>query len=380
MIATESRVNLLADLDDPRFATQPVHEALEALYARGIRVQRYVRTPERYLSWIDAQFGGSWSSEAYAGGSYIAEDAKGPLGFATFDPRGLHFRWLRAWATRHDVGIFGPFGLVPRARKTGLGPVLLQGALFSLRERGYARALIPAVQSGRLIKYYERTTGAHVVEALPLHPSGRAYRTAVLASGNGSNFQAIIDAVREQRLPLELVSLIANRTQAYALERARAAQIPSTILVWERGVQPRAAYDAAVLEAVERAQPDLVLLLGWMHVLPRAFVECFPQTLNLHPAFLPLDLPLETVTMPDGYVIPAFRGAHAIEDAIAYGSPWFGASVHRLRVEVDRGEIMARAPLLRAPEEPVEALVERIHALERQVLVAAIRRWTFEQP
>jgi phosphoribosylglycinamide formyltransferase-1 len=373
-------VNLLADLDDPRFAAQPVHEALEALYARGISVQRYVRTPERYLSWIDAQFGGSWSSEAYVGGSYVAEDGDGPLGFATFDPRGLHFRWLRAWATRDDVGIFGPFGLVPRARKTGLGPVLLQGALFSLRERGYTRALIPAVQSGKLIQYYERTTGARVVEDLPLHASGRTYRTVVLASGNGSNFQAIIDAVQERRLPLELVSLIANHAEAYALERARAAQVPAATLVWERSAQSRADYDAAVLDAVERAQPDLVLLLGWMHVLPRAFVERFPQTLNLHPAFLPLDLPLDTVTMPDGYVIPAFRGARAIQDAVDYGSPWFGASVHRLRLEVDRGEIMTRAPLRRGATEPVEALVERIHALERQVLVAAVRRWTFEQP
>jgi phosphoribosylglycinamide formyltransferase 1 len=84
--------------------------------------------------------------------------------------------------------------------------------------------------------------------------------------------------------------------------------------------------------------------------------------------------------MPGGYVIPAFRGKHAIDDAVAYESPWFGASVHRVRLEVDRGEIMTRAPLLRGRDEPVDALTERIHALEHQVLVASIRRWTFEQP
>lgn len=380
MIATESRVNLLADLRDSRFAATPVHEALEALDGRGIHVQRYVRTPERYLSWIDAEFGGSWSSEAYAGGSYVAEDADGPVGFAAFDPRGLRFRWLSAWSARDDVGIFGPFGLAPRARKTGLGPVLLQGALFSLRERGYSQALIPAVQSGELISYYERNAGAHVVEDLPLHPSGRAYRTVVLASGNGSNFQAVIDSVNAQRLPLELVSLIVNRYDAYAVQRAQAAQIPATTLVWNRSTTSRSAYDAEVLDAVTRAQPELVLLLGWMHILPRAFVEQFAQTLNLHPAFLPLDPLLDTVTMPGGYVIPAFRGARAIDDAVAYGSPWFGASVHRLRAEVDRGEIMTRAPLLRRSDEPIEQLIERIHALEHDVLAAAVRRWTFEQP
>jgi phosphoribosylglycinamide formyltransferase-1 len=380
MILTEFRVNLLTDLQDSRFAAMPVHEALEALDGRGIHVQRYVRTPEQYLSWIDSEFGGSWSSEAYVGGSYIATDAHGPIGFAAFDPRGLRFRWLRAWSDRDDVGIFGPFGLTKRARKTGLGPVLLQGALFSLRERGYTQALIPAVQSGELIAYYQRNAGARVVEDLPLHPAGRAYRTVVLASGNGSNFQAVIDAAHEGRVPLDLVSLIANRGDAYAVQRAHAAGIPATTLVWDRATSSRPDYDAAVIDAVAQAKPDLVLLLGWMHVLPRTFVENFPQTLNLHPAFLPLDPQLDTVTMPGGYVIPAFRGKHAIDDAVAYESPWFGASVHRLRLEVDRGEIMTRAPLLRGRDEPVDALIERIHTLEHQVLVAALRRWTFEQP
>ncbi|HEY0797540.1 MAG TPA: formyltransferase family protein, partial [Candidatus Baltobacteraceae bacterium] len=98
------------------------------------------------------------------------------------------------------------------------------------------------------------------------------------------------------------------------------------------------------------------------------------------PAFLPFDPQLDTVTMPDGTTIPAFRGARAIDDAQAWGSPWFGASVHRLRLEVDRGDIVARAPLLRRVDESSAALIERIHALEHGVLVAAARRWVFEQP
>jgi phosphoribosylglycinamide formyltransferase-1 len=202
------------------------------------------------------------------------------------------------------------------------------------------------------------------------------YRTVVLASGNGSNLQAVIDAVAEKRIPLDLVSLIVNRADAYALERAKAATIPVVTLLWDRAVMSRADFDTMVLNAVAAARPDLVLLLGWMHVLPLAFFTMFPHVMNVHPAFLPLDSRLDTVTMPDGEVMRAFRGTRAIDDGIAAGARWFGVSVHWVSEEVDRGEILVRAPLLRGLRETREALIERIHTLEHHCLVKGIERWT----
>jgi phosphoribosylglycinamide formyltransferase-1 len=373
-------VNLLASLNDPRFAGREVHHALEALDRDGVRVERFHRTPERVLSWIDAEFGGSWAPEAALGGAYIASDANGIAGFAAYDPRGLEFSWLQRWKSQPDVGIFGPFGVAKRARGTGVGLVLLHGGLFSLRERGYARALIPAVTGDRLIAYYERHAGAGVVDRYDLAPPARRFRTVVLASGNGSNFQAVIDAARDGTLPLDITSLVVNRDDAFARKRALAAGIEVRDAVWNRKTTSRADYDARLLEIVTAERPDLVLLLGWMHVLPAAFVERFRQSINIHPAFLPVDPALDCVTMPDGTQLPAFRGARAFDDALRAELGWSGVSVHRLSIDVDRGSILARAPLALSATQSDEEARAMLHALEHRVLVAAIRRWVFEQP
>jgi phosphoribosylglycinamide formyltransferase-1 len=83
--------------------------------------------------------------------------------------------------------------------------------------------------------------------------------------------------------------------------------------------------------------------------------------------------------MPDGTPLPAFRGARAVDEALAYGAAWFGASVHRVGLEVDRGEVMVRAPLSRIEGETRETLFERIHAVERRILIEAIERWIDER-
>ncbi|MBV9647325.1 MAG: GNAT family N-acetyltransferase [Candidatus Eremiobacteraeota bacterium] len=372
--------NLLADLRQSRFTQTAVHRTLEALDARGIRIERYHRTPEELLAWIDEVFGGTWSAEAYLGGICVARQGDRPVGFAAFDARGLRFAWLDAWRSRADVGVFGPFGVVPAARGTGIGPVLLAFAMLSLHERGYTSALIPAVGEPRLIAYYQRETGAHPIEAIDLSHAGRRWRATVLASGNGTNFQAVVDASRvsERALPVEVVALVCNRAQAFVLERAQRAGVPSSLIAWDRTLS-REAYDDAVIEVVERTQPELILLLGWMHVLPLRFVARFPEALNVHPAFLPIDPQRDAVTMPDGSVIPAFRGVRAVEEAFAAGATWGGATVHRVEVAVDRGEILARAPLRRGEDETPAAFVERLHSLEHRVLGDAIRRWSYEQ-
>ncbi|MGA8384939.1 MAG: formyltransferase family protein, partial [Candidatus Cybelea sp.] len=233
-----------------------------------------------------------------------------------------------------------------------------------------------------LVRYYADSVGAIVAEefdrAALLAPQPRA---VVMASGNGSNFQAVADAARDGSLPIEIVALVSNEARAYAIERARAAGVAGVHVVeWRRKEEMRAQYDARLLEAVRFERPDLVVLLGWMHLLSDAFVAAFPEMLNLHPAFLPLDPSCDDVGLPDGTRIAAFRGPRAVHDALAAGSRWVGATVHRVTPATDRGPVLARKPLRVEAEEEEASVMERLHAVEHRLVKAAITRWLFERP
>ena len=365
-------VNLLADLRGQPF---------ETAQAAGYVFSLYERADDATLAWIDETFGGAWSSEAYAGKTLVARRDGQLAGFAAYDARGLQFSWLRAWSGRSDVGIFGPFGVAPAHRGGGIGPALLRGALHALQRQGYAQALIPAVGDEKLIRYYIEHAGAAVAEEFDRArwTSGRI-RTTVLASGGGTNFQAVADAAASGKLPLEITSVVANRPDAFVLQRAAAAEIPNRILAeWDRKVESRQTYDARLLHAVRQTQPELVLLLGWMHLLPEEFIVSFAQTLNIHPAFLPLDQSLEEVGLSDGTFIPAFRGPHAIRDALAAGSAWIGATSHKASLSADRGAVLTRKPLNIAGVTDEAQALERLRPVEHAVLLGGIMRWVFER-
>jgi phosphoribosylglycinamide formyltransferase-1 len=117
-----------------------------------------------------------------------------------------------------------------------------------------------------------------------------------------------------------------------------------------------------------------------MHLLPVSFVRAFPELMNLHPAFLPLDPRRDDVVMPDGTAIPAFRGPRAVRDALAGSSRWVGATLHRVTGETDRGPVMARKPLRVRDGESEEELMERVHEIERGVVRAGVTRWLYERP
>lgn len=372
-------VNLLVDLADARFDPSSVHRELEALDSRGVYPLREHRTPERILGWIDGEFDGTWSSETALGGIWIAQSAERPVAFVAFDVRGLRYHWLQAWAQRPSVGLFGPLGVEVASRRRGIGGSLTRAALFSLRERGYRQALIAAVGPASTVAFYERQAGARAVETFDPLRSPRRWRATILASGNGSNFQAVVDAAARDELPLDVAALVTNRSDAYAIQRAARAGIATHVLPWRRDAESRETYDARLLDAVAATEPNVVLLLGWMHVLPATFLARFPQTLNVHPAFLPLDPAADAVTMPDGTTIAAFRGARAFDAARAAGSRWSGASVHRVNLAVDRGAILARAPLALGTQTRAESEA-CLHALERCVVRTALARWCWEQP
>lgn len=346
----------------------------------GMQVARPAAADEQTLAWIDDVFGGAWSSEAYAGTSIVARRAGKPAGFVTFDPQGLTYAWLDGIAREPGVGIFGPLGVTPDERERGLGTLLLRLALNALRERGYSRAIIPAVGDETLVRFYADAAGARVAERFERPTLLRsARRVLVLASGNGSNFQAVIDAVRDGALSIDVVALFSNNLHAQALLRARDGGIPSHAVVWNRERESRDEYDQRLLAAATAERPDLVLLLGWMHLLSDSFVHAFAQLLNLHPAFLPLDPARDAVVLPDGTQMPAFRGSHAVADALTASSRWVGATLHRVTVSTDRGPVMTRRPLRVEPGEEEDHLMERVHDVERGIVRSGIMRWLYER-
>jgi phosphoribosylglycinamide formyltransferase-1 len=362
--------NLVVDLEPHLAESSP-----------GIEVAPPAPADGRTLAWIDDAFGGAWSSEAFAGSNLVARRNDDPIGFATLDASAPRYAWLEGLAREPGVGIFGPIGVVPDARGRGIGTRLLRAALKALRERGYARALIPAVGKD-LVEFYARACGALVAERFERGGLLRASRrTLIMASGNGSNFAAVLGAARDGSLPIAVAGLVCNDPKAYAIERASAAGLTHVdVVAWDRAAETRAAYDARLLDAAKALQPDLVLLLGWMHLLSDGFVAAFPHLINLHPAFLPLEPQRDEVTLPDGAVAPAFRGSRAVRDALAAGCRWTGATLHRVTIETDRGPVLTRKPVRVLDGEEEAQLMPRLHEIERTVVRSGVMRWLYERP
>jgi phosphoribosylglycinamide formyltransferase 1 len=167
----------------------------------------------------------------------------------------------------------------------------------------------------------------------------------VLASGEGTNLQALID----QGLPISAVA--SNRPGVRALERARAAAIPTT--VFEPG-DDRETRDREMADWLEEHGVEFVVLAGYMQLLTPAFLTRFPDRIvNVHPSLL-----------------PDFPGLAAIDQAVAAGVQTTGVTVHLVDEGIDTGPVLRQEPV---PVEPVETLVERIHSVEHRLLPEVVR-------
>jgi phosphoribosylglycinamide formyltransferase-1 len=173
----------------------------------------------------------------------------------------------------------------------------------------------------------------------------------VLASGAGSNLQALID----QGLPIAAVA--SNRRDALALERARAAGIPTATFSLDCHAEDpggREERDLLMATWLEEHGVDFVVLAGYMHLLTKPFLDRFPErVVNVHPSLL-----------------PEFPGAHAIDDALAAGVETTGVTVHVVDEGLDSGPILRQEPV---PVEPKSTLVDRIHAVEHRILPEVVR-------
>jgi phosphoribosylglycinamide formyltransferase-1 len=200
--------------------------------------------------------------------------------------------------------------------------------------------------------------------------------TAVFASGNGSNLQAVIAAAASGALPLDIRLVVSDNPRAYALARAGAAKIPALVMPFARAQESRSTYGTRLARAVRAKGVDLVLLLGWMHVLAPEFVGAgFAGILNLHPSYLPDDPAADRVTFPDGTTTPVFRGAHALRDALQAGVTLTGASLIAITPEIDRGPLLARRVMTLAPYDDERKALERLHDVEREVVRDGISAW-----
>ena len=187
-------------------------------------------------------------------------------------------------------------------------------------------------------------------------------RLVVLISGNGSNLQALLDAVGRGELEAEVTAVVSNKGEAYGLERARRAGIPALVMPKLRSLDRR-AYDCQLAQTVLGFMPDWVLLAGWMRILSMEFLGQFPgKVVNIHPA------------LPG-----AFPGTHAIQHAWeAYSRGEIdhtGVMVHLVPDEgVDAGPVLGQQDVPILPEDTLDGLEERIHAVEHRLYVQTMQR------
>ena len=168
-------------------------------------------------------------------------------------------------------------------------------------------------------------------------------RLVVLISGQGRNLQAILDAVAARKLPAEAAGVISNRADAAGLERAQAAGVPAVVVPHTQYAE-RAAFDAALLAAVERFKPDIVAMAGFMRVLGDGVTRALKgRMVNIHPSLL-----------------PKYRGLHTHRRALEAGDTVHGASVHYVTEELDGGPVVIQGQFSVRPQDNERVLADRV--------------------
>lgn len=179
-------------------------------------------------------------------------------------------------------------------------------------------------------------------------------RIAVLASGRGSNLQAILDAIAAGRLDAQVVAVLSDKPEASALLKVAPSQR------WAHAPKAfgdRAAFDAALGDALQAHAPDWIVCAGYMRILGADFVARFSgRLLNIHPSLLPL-----------------YKGLHTHARALEAGDAEHGASVHFVVPELDAGTVLAQARVPVRPGDSAETLAQRVLAVEHPLLIASLQ-------
>lgn len=181
---------------------------------------------------------------------------------------------------------------------------------------------------------------------------------AVLASGNGSNFQALVEATRDGRIDATIALLITDNPRAYAITRAKQLDVPVTV---QLPLMDRRGYGLQLIDTLESFHTNWICLAGFMRLLDPVVIRAFPQRiLNIHPSLL-----------------PAFPGLAAIEQAWRANVSHTGCTVHYVDEGLDTGPIIAQTRVDRLPNDTVESLTERIHHAEHELYPRAVQ-WVID--
>lgn len=179
---------------------------------------------------------------------------------------------------------------------------------------------------------------------------------AVFCSGFGSNLQAIIKAVKKEKIKANLSLVLSDNKSAYALKRARRAGI-KTIVINPQLFKTREDFDREALKFLGEEKIDLIVLAGFMRIISPVLISRYPnKILNIHPALL-----------------PSFKGTHAIKDAFEYGSKITGVTVHFVDEKMDHGPIILQGVVKIEDSDTLESLEKKIHKLEHKLYPEAIR-------
>lgn len=186
-------------------------------------------------------------------------------------------------------------------------------------------------------------------------PEGSPLKLGILASGSGSNFEAIAEAINNQELNAKVQVMIYNNPGAKVISRAERWGIPA-VLLNHREYKNREEFDSKIVKFLQEYDVEWVVMAGWMRIVTKVLIEAFPnKVINIHPSLL-----------------PSFRGIKAVEQALESGVKITGCTVHLVDVEVDSGPILMQAAVPILPDDTPETLHARIQVQEHQIIVGAI--------
>ena len=179
---------------------------------------------------------------------------------------------------------------------------------------------------------------------------------AVFCSGNGSNFQAIANSVKNGEIKAKIALIVCDNPQAFALKRAEKLGIRS-LLVEGKKFQSRDEYEAEIIKNLEKENIELICLAGYMRIVSPSLVQRYSnKILNIHPALL-----------------PSFKGTQGIKDALDYGVKVSGVTVHFVNDKMDQGPIILQEALQIKGDDTEKSLAERIHQIEHKLYPQALR-------
>ena len=180
-------------------------------------------------------------------------------------------------------------------------------------------------------------------------------KIGVLASGNGTNFQELINLSEKGELDIDIKVLITNKDDAGCIKRAESAKIPLKI-IRSKDFSQKELFELEIINILNNYDVELIVMAGWMKIVTPFFINKFKnKIINIHPSLL-----------------PAYKGGSAIKDSILNGSKITGCSVHFVEEEVDSGSLIMQAALSIRDDDNIESLSKRIHILEHKIFPHSI--------